>query len=1124
MKNFALSKLNSSVTKALYLGGLAATLSISPIAMSQETDENNNADVERVMVTGSRIARDPNLAAPSPVQSLDAKDIKTSGEFSITDIVNDIPALFSSQNAESANDASNEFSDGANVLDLRGLGSRRTLVLVNGRRHVGGAGGSAAVDVGSIPLKLIDSVEVLTGGASAIYGADAVTGVVNFILKRDFTGFDLDVQTGISSQGDSQQTTLNATYGFNFANDRGNMAINVEYSDSEGLRANERDGGIYIGSARDWVNPAKRFQQGDIDAATMPNFAQYFNPSNDRPTFGLAIPSADAFAADFAATFGAAPNLTSAELALINAAASAPARAILPGRTFPFTSGYGYIIPGNPYSFDGFDPNTPIDLDNNGVPDCYDSFTGYNSVFGAESFGVLGGCWVADADGTYRPIQDGLVANGFQGFGGDSYNTITQGESWIINPEEKIALNIISSLEVGDALITGEFKYTSQETENRSQPTSFWDLLFGAPDNPYLPEFIQPIAAQTGGVAITIDPIGIGGGELLNEFETMRGVLAIEGEFKNGWTYEASINWGKFERETTQLNAVINDRFFAAIDAVTDPATGQAACRSQVDPSAPAMTTPFDIPVYDPGYYTFVPGDGTCVPLNIWAGATGITQAAVDWVTTTEKTNITLEQTVISGSITGDTADWFELPAGPIIFAFGGEYRDEESTVAFDPWQRGIIPSTGQFPGSFIGDFSDNNKLTFRPATLTRNETGSYDVVDAFFEVQVPLLEGKPFAEELMLDAAMRYSDYSTIGSTSTWKTNLQWAPYEDLTFRFSLSEAVRAPNITELFGPEIGTTFRPADPCDAAQIEGLRSEGLTQLAAQTQANCVADFQTIGLDPFDADGNYSFSDPLSAAFGGLTGGNPNLQEETATTETIGFVFRPSQVEGLNITLDYWSIEIEDAISEVSGQNIVDGCYQSSSLNQNFCQLLGRNSDSNSIFFGGFNFLKSTSINFAKLETDGYDFSIAYDFSYDEHDFGVELSGTKVNELNDYTNPLDLTDVDPELGEFRRPEWAGNLNLSWAVGDFSLGWQTQYQDKQYLLFVESETAKALYGDSVLMDETYVHDINFTFQVDDEIQVYGGINNITDENPFITNTAFPASARGRYFFFGVNYSIE
>ncbi len=116
---------------------------------------------------------------------------------------------------------------------------------------------------------------MLTGGASAVYGADAVTGVVNFILQDDYEGFEFDVNTGISSEGDGEQISMSALYGENFDNDRGNFAINIEYQNDEGVRVSERDNGLIIGSARDWTNPALRFQQGDIGAST-PNLAQYY--------------------------------------------------------------------------------------------------------------------------------------------------------------------------------------------------------------------------------------------------------------------------------------------------------------------------------------------------------------------------------------------------------------------------------------------------------------------------------------------------------------------------------------------------------------------------------------------------------------------------------------------------------------------------------------------------------------------------------------------------------------------------------------------------------------------------------------------------------------------------------
>lgn len=1094
----------------------------SPMAIGQETSAADS-EIEKVSVTGSRISRDSNLVSPSPIQSISAKDIKSSGEFSITDVVNDIPALFTSTTAESSIDSG--FADGAQILNLRGLGSNRTLTLINGRRHVGGVQGSSAVDVGSIPVQLIESVEVLTGGASAVYGADAVTGVVNFITKRDYEGLEFDVKAGTSSEGDGEQLTLSGIYGTNFNDNKGNFVVSIDYAKDEGLRVSERKNGLIIGSARDWTNPALRFQQGQINQST-PNLAEYYNYDNTGLTnFGLPIPSQEEFMSEYTATFGSAPNLTAEELRLFEIGQTAAPRAVLPYRTFPFTSGYGYIIPGNPYTFDGFDPETDIDLDSNGVPDCLDSFSGYNSSFGAASFGILGGCWNVTENGTYRPIQDGLVAGDFEGFGGDSFNTLQQQNGYLITPSEKVSVNLMTNYEFSDEM-TGfaEVKYVMQTSRNEAQPTTFWDLLFGAADNPYLPSFIQPIADQTGGVAITMDPIGIGQGKVKTERETLRFVAGVEGYLENDWEYEFSVNYGKHDRKIKgKEDQVIVDRFFSAIDAVTN-ANGNPDCRVNVDSTTEQVATPFDIPVYDPGYYSFTPGDGTCVPLNIWAGKTGITQEAVDWITADSLSSLVTEQLVISGSIAGDTSDFFEMPYGPVLFAVGAEYRDEKSTAKFDDLVLGIIPEGSPFTaGTSISDVSNNNSLVFRPALKSANETGSFDVTEVFLETSIPLVMGEKMAEELTLDLAARYSDYSTVGNTFTWKANLVYAPIADLRFRFSKSKAVRAPNITELFGPETGTTFRPTDPCNASVIEGIAANDPTA-AANLQANCVAQFQEINLDPFDANGNYVYTDPLSASFGGVFGGNQNLNEETADTTTIGFVYTPEALEGLSMTVDYWSIEIDDAISAVSADDIVNGCYQGEQLNQNFCQLLSRNSNPNSPQFGGLNFIRSTAINFAKIETSGYDFSASYQFTFDAHTFDLKVSGTKVNEINYYTNPLDLTDVNPELGEVNRPEWAGNIFLGWAVGDFNVGWQSQYMDEQLVRFVEiEEYERGDYDNSVVMDPVWVHDLNVSYRYSDDTTIYGGINNLTDEEPFLTNFAFPVSPRGRYMFLGFDIKL-
>ena len=450
-------------------------------------------------------------------------------------------------------------------------------------------------------------------------------------------------------------------------------------------------------------------------------------------------------------------------------------------------------------------------------------------------------------------------------------------------------------------------------------------------------------------------------------------------------------------------------------------------------------------------------------------------------------------------------------------------YRDESSDATFDSWQLGIIPAGSVLPaGSNINDVSANTNLMFRPQLANRNEAGSYDVIDVFLETSIPLLRDKPGARELTIDLAARFSDYSTIGQTTTWKTNLIWAPLESLAFRATYSEAVRAPNITELFGPQIGTNPRPADPCDVSQITAIRADNPT-LADNFQNNCIADFEAIGFDPFDAMGNYVFADPLSASFSGQQGGNSALTEETAETLTVGFVFQPEFLQGLSLTVDYWDISIDDAIEEVSDQNIVDGCYQGAMLNLQFCDLFDRNADSASAQFGGFLFLQRKLLNFAKVETDGIDFAAKYVWEIGAHGFDVTVQGTKVNDINLFQNPVDLSEINPELKETNRPELAGNVFLTWNFGDWQVGWQSQYLDQMLLQDIEVETAMTLYGPIVLRDEFWIHDINARYQVNDGVLIYGGINNLSDENPFITNNAYPASPRGTFFFVGVEWQM-
>ncbi len=1096
-------KPSKSYRHTLELGAAAAVIALAApgLATGQEpletspAEETQTGPAESIQVTGSRILRDPNLASPVPVQSLDSEAIQMSGEVSLGDIVNRIPALLASSSGENS-------STGANALNLRGLGSSRTLTLVNGRRHVAGFEGSQAVDIGSIPRPLIERVEVLTGGASAVYGSDAVTGVVNFILRDDYEGVNMDARVGISGQGDGETASLQITAGRNFHQGRGNVVISADLSSNATLRYGDRDWSRDNGVARNQANPALRFQNGDITQSATPNFFQFYNfDITGRYPYGFAIPSAAAFATAYQNQFGVAPNLSAEEQALFDRAANAPSRAILRQPTFSISSKRGVISPGN------FGLAPGVDLNGSGIDDCLESYVGWNnSLAGNGSFGFAGGCWVVNDDGSVRPYQDGLVAGNFNQFGGDGIED-NFNETFLLPRQDTATLNLNARYDLTPSIRAfAELKYSASEAVWGTPLNTFYDLLYGAPDNPFLPAELRDLANQTGGLYITRDPTDLGPNQTTTERETIRAVAGLEGEFRNGWNWELSVNHGEFTRTQSNTNAVMLDRFFAAIDVVSD-AAGNPVCRSDLDPSAVPPTTIFDIPFFDPGFYSFTPGSGQCAPANIWGGPGAISQEAISFITTPVSDELKLTQTVVSASLVGDSSDFFTLPAGPVQFATGAEYRREESRNSRNPLALGIIPAGAPFPeGTLVSDVSDNGSLGFNADSQFFDSSGSYDVTDVFIELSVPILADMPLAEELTLDGAYRYADYSTVGGAETWKLGLIWTPVSDLSFRGTVSQAIRAPNIDELFRPNNPAFFRPVDPCDAAEIGNAPDPALRQ------ANCLADGLPEG-----------FADPLSARFAGVSGGNPDLTEEKADTVTLGFVFTPRFLQGFTLTVDYWDVKIEDGISQVSAQDIVDTCYDSSTFPNDFCDLFERETSPTSPQFGGFRFLNQSFVNFASIEATGYDFAATYQFSWRENDFGIGLSGTKQESLDFFTNPLDPTEVNPALMELQRPEWAVNGNLSWTRGPLRLGWQTRYMSEQALSGVQIETIEALYGPDGMAGEVFIHDFNASYQLNEVARFYGGVNNVEDRAPFITETAWPVGPRGRFFFVGVDVSF-
>jgi outer membrane receptor protein involved in Fe transport len=1086
------------------LGALAAALFVTalvPAAAQAQDSVAEEAEAlagdDQIVVTGSRISRDPNATAPLPVSTLDAEDFQNFGGTDVTAALRQIPALISSGTVADSLERGGG-GVGQATLNLRQLGSNRTLVLVDGWRHVSGVAGTQTVDVSTIPNALIERVEVLTGGASAVYGADAVTGVVNYVLKRDFEGIQLNGQMGLSTEGDGKSYRLEGVIGQNFADGRGNITFAAGYTQDDEVLMGDRDFTRDNGRGNNsttYANPLRRFQRGEINAATMPNFANRFRlggpgPSATRYPFGPLIPTPAQIPTLFPG------GITAAEQALVDRAVNSPAFVIGADPRFAISSNQGLVFR-NDFRF------FTADVNSNGIPDCNESFIGRTGFGG-------GGCYVTTPEGGVRPFQDGIIATGANQFGGDGAVERTNQTS-LIPESERIYANLRTSFEFSPAArVFADAKYVRNNTTSRNNYNTFYDSLFIAPDNPFIPQALRADANAAGGLRISRDFLDLGPGISTSKRETYRIVAGLEGEITPHLNYEIVGNYGRTDNANTFSNSVQYDRLFAAIDVVTDPRTGQPVCRSTLNPAAAPHPGSEFFPVIAPGFFTFRPGDGQCAPVSLFRGTNSVSQAGVDFITTPTTNRFRLEQTVITGLLNGDTGAFFNLPGGALKFSMGAEYRKEKSRSRFNDLLLGVLPegSPAGPAGTFIGDVSDNQALLFDAASRQFNAGGQFDVVEVFGEVMLPILADTPFFHELTIGAAGRYADYSTIGGAFTWNVNGVWAPIEDIRFRGTYAQAIRAPNIAELFDPQQGATFRPNDPCSQSNIDRLIASN--DPAAQNRlANCRADGIPVG-----------YEDPLTARFSGTSGGNPNLQEETATTFTVGAVVQPRFIPGLTVSADYYSIEIEDAIQTVTSQDIVDTCYDLATFPNDFCGLFTRNRTPGSQTFLGLNFLQQTQINFAKLETRGIDFQVNYGFDLGENNFNLQVGGNWTERLNRFFDPVDTTLVNPGLRELGAPEWAGFGSVTWNRGAFTLNYGVQYIGSTAAASViQIERIDAEFGPAGFAPEYWLHNVAFNLDATDQITLYGGINNLTNEEPYLSSSAYPVSGIGRTLFLGV-----
>lgn len=486
-----------------------------------------------------------------------------------------------------------------------------------------------------------------------------------------------------------------------------------------------------------------------------------------------------------------------------------------------------------------------------------------------------------------------------------------------------------------------------------------------------------------------------------------------------------------------------------------------------------------------------------CIPYNPFGqqnGAAAMAYSFGDFATTDR-----LTQQVANLNARFDTGRFLQLPGGPIAVATGAEYRMERTRERNDP---------------MLTSGATENFAT--------DSAGGYNVYEGYLELNAPIFrEAGPLLDELSVSAAYRGAHYSTVGDVSAYKVGAVYGPVSWLKLRGTYSRAIRAPNITEAFQPVSATAFSVRDPCST---ENIRAN------VNYAANCAA----AGLPPgFVAVSNISVP--------GIISGNSSLDPETSFSYTAGVVVRPPMVENLTVTLDYYSIKIKDAITEVQAQDVLNNCYGSSAgLDSRYCSLFTRAATLNNI-----SSIRTTYVNAAKLFTEGFELQVSYAadvapltsaWRYTQALDGrmsFNLTANYLAHLRNYPfqqNPAQVNILEGTAnGTFgNNPQLKAVAELGYAQGPLTLGWTTRYVGRQ-ALFNRDPTA-ANHSESLnipFTEPVFYHDLSVGWRMGggaEGAELFAGAQNLFDEQPPFTVAGTRqglAFDLGRFLYVGARY---
>lgn len=580
-------------------------------------------------------------------------------------------------------------------------------------------------------------------------------------------------------------------------------------------------------------------------------------------------------------------------------------------------------------------------------------------------------------------------------------------------------------------------------------------------DNPFIPAPIRAdmIAANAQTLSVIKRMNNVFDRSNVNTRDFRRYVVGLKGEVFDDWKWDVFYNQST-TKEYTASETALRDRYYYALDAIAGP-DGTPICR---DATARA---------------------NGCAPFNPF-GFNSVSPEAAAYITNNgqlDTYNARVEQKQVAANITGSV---FSLPAGDVMFATGVERRWEESAETY---------SADTQAGNTMGNALSN---TF----------GDYSVNEAYVETIVPLLKDLPAVKSLEFEAAGRFGDYSTVGNVFSWKAGLNWAPLDDVRFRAVYSVATRAPNIGELY-QGANQTFPTGltDPCD-----GTTATTPGAVAAYCRSLPGVAQQIANSGVFE----YSQSDVQSIE--GEDSGNPNVQEEEAQTWTVGLVFTPQFAPNFTASIDWFQIQIDDAITLLPRQYAIDQCASSAGASP-LCSYLVREQPGTprprtpgTIYQIDANF-----INAASIKTTGVDLAAAYSFDFmNDQRLRFAINYTYLDELS--LEPVAGQPVQENLGQLSGTgrlgagfEHRANASISYSIGNFSAQWRTNYLSAIQDTIGQDNPALLPFNE---IDAYLYHDLQVRMELgaDQQYGIYLGVDNVFDKKPPVINQLMASHITG------------